>query len=65
MEDKLSKILKARTLEILYARFVNGKTLQELSEVYGITKERVRQIETAGLVKLQKYFGEIPLKFRK
>ena len=62
--EKLLTLLKKRTLDILYARLLDGKTLLEISEVYGITSERVRQIETAGLVKLQKFFGEIPLKFR-
>lgn len=50
--------LSERDLEILYMRygFYDGRkyTLEQVGEVYGITRERVRQVEAKALVSLRK-----------
>ena len=50
------KILNEREKEIIYARRLseNPKTLEELSQKYKISRERIRQIETKAFEKLQK-----------
>lgn len=56
MENKTAKELQAevtegarkRRLEIMVLRR-EGKTLKEIGAAYGITPERVRQIELAGI----------------
>ena len=49
-------ILNDREKEILEARRLidNPKTLEELSQKYKISRERIRQIETKAFEKLQK-----------
>lgn len=55
--NSLLPTLEQREQEIIIARFgLNGskvKTLDQLGEEYGVTKERVRQIEQKALVKLR------------
>ena len=50
------KILNEREKEIINARRLseNPKTLEELSQKYKISRERIRQIETKAFEKLQK-----------
>ena len=50
------KVLNDRERRILAARRLqeNPKTLEELSQEYGISRERVRQIEVRAFEKLQK-----------
>ena len=50
------KILNERETEIINARRLseNPKTLEELSKIYKISRERIRQIETKAFEKLQK-----------
>jgi RNA polymerase sigma-32 factor len=50
------RILNDREKEILKARRLtdNPKTLEELSQKYKISRERIRQIETKAFEKLQK-----------
>ena len=50
------KILNERENEIIHARRLseNPKTLEELSQKYKISRERIRQIETKAFEKLQK-----------
>lgn len=38
-----------RMLSVLYLRYHEGYTLQEVGNYYGITRERVRQLENDGL----------------
>ena len=51
------KVLNEREKEILYARKLNDdpKTLEELSNKYKISRERVRQIENKAFEKLQRH----------
>lgn len=53
-------VLNDRERKIIEARRLNEKpkTLEELSAEFGITRERVRQIEVKAFEKLQKYFLE-------
>ena len=48
LNDREKKILQARRLS------ENPKTLEELSQIYKISRERIRQIETKAFEKLQK-----------
>lgn len=53
-------ILNDRQKEIIIERYLNDKkaTLEELSQKYGISKERVRQIEESAIKKLKKFAEE-------
>ncbi len=46
--------LPVRWQDILQRRFVDGQTLDEVGEFYGISRERVRQIQTSAISKLKK-----------
>ena len=54
--DDAMKILNERERKIIIARRLseNPKTLEELSKIYKISRERIRQIETKAFEKLQK-----------
>lgn len=47
-------VLNERELDIINSRLL-GVTLKELSERYGISIERVRQLEVGGIKKMEKY----------
>lgn len=55
--------LDAREREIVRARFgLDGekeKTLEEIGEKFGVTRERIRQIQELALLKLRKKIGEL------
>lgn len=55
--NKLFETLKEKEANVLKARygFDNGKykTLEEVGQLYGVTRERIRQIETKAIKKLQ------------
>lgn len=53
----MQKILSKREVEILNLRFIEGETLEQLGRIYGITRERVRQIEQHALRKLRQHPG--------
>ena len=62
------KKLEPRELEILTARRLDEepKTLEDLSQKYSISRERVRQIENKAIKKLQRKFKLISeTKFKK
>ena len=54
--DKAMSVLNEREKEILFDRRLNEepKTLEELSQKYSISRERIRQIENRAFEKLQK-----------
>lgn len=57
--DRLLDPLKGRATDVLINRFGLGKdatqkTLEEIGKKYGITRERVRQIESAALASIRK-----------
>ncbi len=61
--DKLgdfSKTLSGRDLKVFQDRLIADmpKTLQEIADEYGITRERVRQIEERIKARLKKYFED-------
>ena len=45
--------LTKREKEILRLRYKEGKTLAEIGQVYGVTRERIRQIEAKALHKIR------------
>jgi len=56
---KVLSSLKDRAFEVVVSRYglgkdVNRKTLESIGEVYGITRERVRQIENAAIALIRK-----------
>jgi DNA-directed RNA polymerase delta subunit len=55
--NNLIKALPLRIKDVIVQRFglkaEGRKTLEEIGQIYGITRERVRQIEEAGFVKLK------------
>jgi RNA polymerase primary sigma factor len=51
--SSLLRCLKARERQIIEARFWDGKTLEELGQILGVTRERIRQIEAIALDKLR------------
>jgi RNA polymerase sigma-32 factor len=55
--DACKKILSERERDILEARILSKSpiTLQELGSVYGVTKERIRQIELSVKAKIKDY----------
>ena len=56
-------LLTPREQEVIYRRFCEGKTLEEVGKYIYVTRERVRQIEFKALRKLQrnKYIEEVVL----
>lgn len=62
LEQALS-CLNKRDSKILKLRFYEHKTLQEIAEVIGITRERIRQIEFRALKRLYKFFDERGMRF--
>lgn len=59
MIDKALKNLTPREQEVIAGRFFSGvsKTLQDVGDELGITRERVRQLESNALKKLHKILG--------
>ena len=62
------KTLKPREAKIIRKRFgigyLNDQTLEEVGEDFGVTRERIRQIETMALQKLREsFYGKQPVRF--
>ena len=62
VKESLATVKKMRNREIMAQRFgldgSNGKTLQELGDDYGLTKERIRQIEARVLGTIRRALEE-------
>ena len=61
LEDKLHKVIKnldERSRDIIISRWLssNKTTLEDLSKKHGISRERIRQIESESILKLKKSF---------
>lgn len=58
--DKLRTRLNSKEMSILADRLLSDEplTLQEIADQFGISRERVRQIESNLLVKMRKFFEE-------
>lgn len=58
--DEFTKSLGKKEYEIFKQRLFNEvpETLQDIADKYGITRERVRQIEAKLIKKMQAFFGE-------
>jgi RNA polymerase sigma-32 factor len=68
-QDKMKQFIKQgmeslnpREKMIISSRFLTSKseTLESLSQKLSISRERVRQIEAAALIKLKKFFQDVP-----
>ena len=62
--DEALGSLNERELAIIRARFGFGEanrvfTLEEIGQRFGVTRERIRQLETIALTKLRKRFEEV------
>ncbi len=61
----MKKCLNANEQEVFARRYGfngwEGQILREIAEDFGLSKERIRQIETEALEKLKKYFGTFPI----
>ena len=53
IEDVISKELSERESKVLYLRYGLGYSLEETGKEFGVTKERIRQIEAKALRKLR------------
>lgn len=51
--ESVLNTLKERHKNVLTERLKNEKSLKEVSEMYGVTRERIRQIEAVALRKLR------------
>lgn len=55
--DQLAKCLPQRERQVICCRYKHGWTLQEVASRLGVSRERVRQMETAALGKLRRAFA--------
>lgn len=51
-------VLTERQRKVLNMRYFEHKTLQEVSETFGVTRERVRQIEAQALRRIHEKYSE-------
>ena len=54
LDQQLLDLLDDREKKIIYERIVNGKTLQQIGNKFGLTRERIRQIEADALRKMSR-----------
>lgn len=52
----MNRVLTEKEKRVIIGRFYDNKTLEELGEVEGVTRERIRQIEFKALHKLKRSF---------
>lgn len=52
LEDAMKSILTERERTVIKLRFIDGKNLEEVGKLIGVTRERVRQIEAKAIRKL-------------
>ena len=59
-QERLNKIkveinkLEPRTRQIIYSRWLEEMTLEEISKRFGLTRERIRQIEVSAIEKIKR-----------
>ncbi len=57
---KAERVLSSRELELIKYRFVDNMTLQDCGELFGVTRERIRQIELKAKAKLRNMLIRYP-----
>lgn len=55
----MNQELTDRELKILQCRFIEGKTLEATGKIFGVTRERIRQIEAKGIEKIKHIDGDV------
>lgn len=54
LEETINR-LTPREAKVIMHRYKDGWTLEEIAREYGVTRERIRQIVSRGIRKLQRY----------
>ena len=49
------RVLNPRDYKVLKMRFIERRTFEEVGKVFGVTRERIRQIEAKSLEKIRGY----------
>lgn len=57
--EKFHKILKEREYNVLKYRAIEDITLEDIGQIYNLTRERVRQIQKKVISKLHRVYGEV------
>lgn len=57
VRELLEMILNKRELAVFWEIYFEGRTVKELSNVYGVTPGRIRNIKMKGLGKVRKYYN--------
>jgi len=57
--DKLLNKLNKREKSVLEKRYYQGMTIEEIGNIYGLSNERIRQIEAKGLRFVRKNMVEL------
>lgn len=55
--NQLFSVLNSQQRSVLNQRFLEGKTLKEIGDAAGLSKERIRQVETQALKAIRKSLG--------
>lgn len=66
LRDIIEQLLEhctPRERAVIELRFFEEKTLQAIADDYGVTKERIRQLEKRGLERIQEMAAELGLKY--
>lgn len=54
--EKISSVLSERELYVVTSYICEGRTLDEISKVLGVSRERVRQLKTIALRKIMIWY---------
>lgn len=59
VREVFNRVLSEREQRVLEERYSHGKTLEECGKEFGVTRERIRQIECRSLWKIQQHINEM------
>src|SRR5579872_4882329 len=54
VKNKMNEILSERELKIVNMRLYEEKTIQEIAEIYNLSRQRIQQIEMSAYEKVKK-----------